>query len=140
MSKICSKNLFPLLGSLILTKLRPAQISAAYTTALASGRRDGNGGVSPRTVHHLHTVLKSALTQAVKWELLTRNPADAVDPPKVERKRLDAYDMAQTATILAVLCGLRRGEIAALRWKAVDLTGPTCRSRERRANPRWSPD
>jgi integrase len=79
--------------------------------------------------------LKQALGQAVKWELLTRNPADAVDPPKVERQRLDTYDMAQTAelldtmrgtrmmvpVVLAALCGLRRGEIAALRWGSVDL-------------------
>jgi len=63
-------------------------------------------------------------------------PADAVDPPKVERKAMQTYDMAQTAAlldllrptrmlvpiVLAVLCGLRRGEIAALRWKNVDLS------------------
>jgi integrase len=68
--------------------------------------------------------------------LLTRNPADAVDPPKIERTAMTAYDMAQTVelldalrgtrifvpTVLAVLCGLRRGEICALRWRSVDLT------------------
>jgi integrase len=78
-----------------------------------------------------------ALDQAVRWELLTRNPADAVDPPKVERKTLQTYDLTQTADIieafrggaifvpvlLAALCGLRRGEICALRWKNVDLDG-----------------
>ena len=67
--------------------------------------------------------------------MLARNPADLVKPPKVERAPMRTYDMAQTAeliaamrenrflipVVLAVLCGLRRGEIAALRWGQVDL-------------------
>jgi integrase len=134
--EIAKKNLIPLLGAITLTKLRPMQIAAAYTKALADGRRDGKGGLSPRTVHHMHRVLKQALTQAVGWQLLIRNPVEAVDPPKVERHQMTTYDMAQTAalidavrgtpmfipTLLAVLCGMRRGEIAALRWRNVDLT------------------
>lgn len=134
-SEIAKKNLVPLIGSVMLTKLQPIQISTAYSDALTSGRRNGKGGLSARTVHHMHRILKQALGKAVKWQLLARNPADAVDPPKVERRHLDTYDMAQTAaliegmrptrmftpTILAVLCGLRRGEIAALRWRNVDL-------------------
>jgi integrase len=86
----------------------------------------------------MHRVLKQALGQAVRWELLTRNPADAVDPPKVDWKPMLTYDLPQTAelieavrgtpllipALLAVLCGLRRGEICALRWRNVDfLTG-----------------
>jgi len=79
--------------------------------------------------------LKQALGQAVKWELLARNPADAVDPPKTDRGFMLTYDLHQTAelieamrptrmfipTMLAVLCGIRRGEVAALRWRNVDL-------------------
>ena len=41
------------------------------------------------TVVYMHRLLKHALAQAVRWELLSRNPADAVDPPKVERGRHD---------------------------------------------------
>ena len=83
----------------------------------------------------MHVILKGALAQAVKWEMLVRNPAAAVDPPKVDAAPMNTYDLSQTAelieavrgkrifvpTILAVLCGLRRGEIAALRWRNVDL-------------------
>ena len=83
----------------------------------------------------MHVILKGALAQAVKWEMLVRNPAAGVDPPKVEHAPMNTYDLSQTAelieavrgkrifvpTILAVLCGLRRGEIAALRWRNVDL-------------------
>ena len=45
-AKLCRKNIAPLLGGLALTKLQPAHISAAYAKALASGRRDGKGGLS----------------------------------------------------------------------------------------------
>jgi hypothetical protein len=51
-TEIARKNLAPLLGGLGLTKLQPAHISAAYSKALTSGRRDGQGGLSARTVHH----------------------------------------------------------------------------------------
>jgi integrase len=134
-SDLARKNISPLLGSVLLIKLRPAQISEAYTKALAQGRRDGNGGLSPQTVTHMHRVLKQALGQAVKWELLNRNPCDAVDPPKTTRAPMQTYDLNETAALieamrptrmfvpalLAVLCGMRRGEVTALRWRNVDL-------------------
>jgi integrase len=135
-SGLVNQNIKPAIGAVLLAKLRSVQISEAYTAALANGRRDGKqGGLSPRTVGHMHRVRKQALSQAVKWELLTRNPADAVDPPKVEWKPVSTYDLPQMAEIieflrgrsvfmpvlLAALCGLRRGEICALRWRHVDL-------------------
>ena len=135
--QICRRNIIPLLGGAILAKLKPAQISTALTKALASGRRKGGSALSPRTVHHMHVVLKSALTQAVRWEMLTRNPSEAVKPPKVERATMHTYDMEQTAAMLdalrgtrmlvpvmlAAICGMRRGEIAALQWGRVDIEG-----------------
>ena len=110
-------------------------IAEAYTKAASTGRRDGAGGLSPRTINHMHRILKSGLSKAVQWRMLSRNPADAVDAPKVERTALRTYDLTQTAALLdamretrmfvpvmlAVLCGLRRGEICALRWEHVDL-------------------
>src|SRR5438552_15994973 len=80
--ELATKSIAPLLGAVVLTRLKPAQISAAYAQALLSGRRDGKGGLSPRTVHHMHRIFKQALGQATRWQLLVRNPADAVDPPK----------------------------------------------------------
>ncbi len=101
---------------------------------LASGRRKKSGGLSARTVLHVHRVLKQALGQAVQWELIARNPCNGVKPPKPQPKPMQTYDMAQTVelleamrgtrlfvpVVLAVLCGMRRGEIAALRWQHVD--------------------
>lgn len=133
--ELAQKNILPLIGGVMLTALRPAMISQAYAKALTEGRRNGKGGLSPQTVTHMHRVLKQAIGQAVKWEILNRNPVDAVDPPKSVRAPMQTYDLDQTAelieamrptrmfvpTLLAVLCGMRRGEIAALTWKNVDL-------------------
>jgi Phage integrase, N-terminal SAM-like domain len=49
-TELARKNLTPLLGAQALTRLRPEHISQAYAKALASGRRDGQGGLSARTV------------------------------------------------------------------------------------------
>ena len=55
-SGIVNQNLIPAIGAVRLNKLKPIQISAAYSAALESGRRDGSGGLSPRTVGHMHRV------------------------------------------------------------------------------------
>ncbi|UUP19538.1 site-specific integrase [Nitratireductor thuwali] len=134
-AEILQKGVAPLLGDVTLAKLKTDRIDGALSKALTEGRRDGKGGLSPRTVHHMRRVLIKALDQAVTWERLVKNPATATTPPKVERKKMLAYDTAQTAelleairqtrmyipTLLAVMCGLRRGEILALRWRHVEL-------------------
>jgi integrase len=133
--EIALKCVAPLLGNVLLPKLRAVHISAAYAKALAEGRRNGSGGLAPRTVVHMHRVLRQALQQAVDWEMLPRNPTDKLKPPKVEKTEMHALDAAETAALLesvrpsrqflavllAVTCGLRRGEITALRWRSVDL-------------------
>jgi integrase len=128
-------TIIPALGGVRLTKLTPEQISAMYARALEGGRHDGNGGLSPRTVHHVHTVFKQALTQACVWRAISYNPAALVKPPKVQRKEMKTIDTEATAkmldaaratpifipVLLGILCGMRRGEICALRWRNVDL-------------------
>jgi integrase len=134
-AEIVHNNLVPALGAMQLTKLRPEHISEAYGRALAAGRRDGRGGLSAQTLHHMHTILKQALKQACVWRVIIHNPAALVRPPKLERSEMHTIDTNQTAAmieaargtplfipiLLGVLCGLRRGEVVALRWRSVDL-------------------
>jgi integrase len=136
--QIALKNIAPTIGSKFLTKLRPVEISEAYAQALEHGRRDGKGGLSARTVHHMHRVLFSALDQAERWKMVPRNPAALLekrDRPKIEKKAVRTIDAPTTAAVfdaarerrlfiplvLAAFCGLRRGEITALRWRAINL-------------------
>ena len=134
-AEICRKTLSPQIGAVTLSKLKTEQIDAGLSNALQRGRADGTGGLSPRTVHHARRVLIKCLNQAVTWELLAKNPALSSTPPKVEKRAMLAYGAVETAALLhamrptrlyapvllAVTCGLRRGEIIALRWKNVDL-------------------
>ena len=134
-AEIVYSNLSPALGHHTLTKLQPLHIQEFYSSALTSGRRSGDGGLSAQTVLHFHRVLHAALGQAVRWQLLIRNPAAAVRPPRPQRREMQVLSEADTATwlhaargtrlwisvLLAVTTGMRRGEIAALDWPHVDL-------------------
>jgi integrase len=134
-AELVRKNITPLIGSLSLTKLQPVTISQAYAKALKSGRRDGKGGLAPKTVLYMHRVLRQGLQQAVSWQMLARNPTDVVAPPRIARKEMKALDADGTAAVieaarntslfvpilLGVLCGMRRGEVTALRWRSIDL-------------------
>jgi integrase len=134
-AEICRRNVVPLLGTKALAKLQPDDITTAYAKAREVGTT-AKGPLSPQSVLHMHRVFKQALGP-VRWERIHRASEDhRVKPPKVEKASMTTYDMAQTAALLdamlgeriyipvllAVLCGMRRGEIAALRWKSVDLT------------------
>src|SRR6516165_5926271 len=131
-AEIARKNLAPLLGGIGLTKLKPAQISQAYAKALASGRRDGKGGLSARTVTHMHRVLREALQQGVRWQMLARNPADAVKPPKVERQQMSVLDTDATADLIEaaretplfmpIMLGVRTDYGVAKSWPCVGAT------------------
>ncbi len=129
------RHLIPGLGNIKLSALRPSHIQSYLTQKLQSGRLDGNGGLSSRTLRHHHVTLHTALEAAVKWSILGRNPAQAVDPPKYLRKEMKTLDEVGLKRVLeaaketpyynlfylALYTGMRRSELLALRWSDVDL-------------------
>jgi len=142
---IIEGHLIPGLGQLPLTRLKPEHIQRYYSDMLSHGRADGKGALSPRTVRHHHMVLHKALDTAVRWGLLSRNPADAISPPRCQSPQwhtLGEHDIqllleAAKSTpyyaffYTALFTGMRRSEILALRWCDLDLV--MCQAHVRRA-------
>jgi integrase len=138
-AEIVNAHLTPALGDIVLGKLQPLHIQEYYSQALESGRRNGQGGLAAQTVLHHHRVLREALRQAMRWQMISRNAADAAQPPHPVRPEFRVLDERQTATLLAatrnttlyipvllaVTTGMRRGELLALRWCNIDLSAGT---------------
>lgn len=125
---IIRKRLIPSLGGIALTQLRPEHIQRHYTARLKDG-------LSAKTVNFDHSVLHVALQTALEWGLIARNPADAVNPPRVHRKDMQIWgsdeinrflDAAKNSPYyqfyyLALYTGMRRSELLALRWQDIDF-------------------
>jgi integrase len=131
-------HLVPRLGNVPLQALTPPRLNAFYAELLSDGRRDGRGGLSPRTVRYVHAILRRALQAAVRWQLVARNVADLADPPtpKATRPRpIPTWTAEELSRFLASVAGdrtyplwvvlastgMRRGEALGARWEDVDL-------------------
>lgn len=134
--QVANAHIKPAVGTVRLDKLTPTHLASLYRAKLDGGRLDGKpGGLSPRTVRYIHATLHEALGHAVRWGLLTRNVADAVDAPRLDRTEMHYWDVDQVSVFLdaaagsrfapifelAILTGLRRGELLGLRWQDLDL-------------------
>jgi integrase len=122
----------PALGSIKLKKLAPAHVQGFYQDRL-------DAGLAPASVNKLHVVLHKALDQAVKWNMIPRNPTGVVRAPRPTpkeihplsadetRKLLDAArsDKLEALYVLAIHTGMRQGELLALKWLDVDLENAT---------------
>jgi integrase len=130
-------HVVPYLGGMRLQQLAPVHLSELYARLLREGRRDGRpGGLAPRTVGHVHRTVHRALRQAVRWQLLARNPASDLELPTVPKSDMVTLTREQARALLdaakarplmywlvllGVATGARLGELLALRWAEVDL-------------------
>jgi integrase len=128
-------HIVPALGVVALQRLGPAQLTAFYRTLLERGRRDGRGGLAPKTVRNIHGTMHAALQDAVRWGYVARNVANAVELPKGPTAEMQVWspeqlrcfldhvqaDRLYAAWLLIATTGMRRGELAGLRWADVDL-------------------
>jgi integrase len=125
---IVRRHIIPALGLMRLRDLKSRDVRRLYREKL-------DAGLSPRTVQVIHTVLRRALQQAVRDDVLPRNICDAVTAPRrtkkemrpltpEQAKRLLAVvrgDRLEALYVLAVTAGLREGELLGLRWDDIDL-------------------
>lgn len=138
-------HLKPELGKIPLEKLSPQRVQKFMNDKMAEKIIDEKTvkGLSPRSVQYLRAVLRKALGQALRWNLVARNVATLVDPPKVERpeirpmfpdeakKFLKAIqgDRLEALFSVALAMGLRQGEALGLRWQDIDFDSKVIRVR-----------
>lgn len=130
----------PTLGEVALQGLGPVHLNELYSRLLCDGRANGKGGLAPRTVRYIHVILHRALRDDVRWGLLVRSPADLADPPSASSARppeMKIWTVQQLQTflahtaerrlhaafLLAATTGMRRGEVAGLKWADLDSEG-----------------
>ena len=130
-------HLEPGIGRVRLAKLTPLDVSAWFESRHAAG-------VGGRTIHYARAVLRAALNQALKWELVSRNVASLTDPPRYRAREIAPLTPEQTKKFLAAVAGhrlealftvavglgLRLGEALGLPWDAVNLDAATLSVRQ----------
>jgi hypothetical protein len=86
----------PRIGDVRLVELSPMHLRSLQTELPRSGRVDGAGGLSARSVASCRRTLKKALKDAMRWGLIARNPMEAVDPPRVVDAETTIWSDVQT--------------------------------------------
>lgn len=136
---IIKHHLKPHLGHIQIAKLQPSHLRDFYSELLRDGRRDNKKtvakGLSPTTVLNIHRLIHEVLNHALQLELVFRNAADAVKPPRPEARETPYMSQDEISkllsalrgtylyipTYIAICTGMRLGEVLALRWQDVDL-------------------
>ncbi|GCE23280.1 tyrosine-type recombinase/integrase [Dictyobacter kobayashii] len=127
-SSYMHRNVIPVLGNIPLQQLTGTQIQRLYTALR-------NDGISPNTIHLIHTILSAALNDAVRWHRIALNPCKHLTAPRAQRTEMkyltheQAIQLVEAAKgyrieqiiLLAVSLGLRKGEILGLRWDDIDF-------------------
>ena len=124
----------PRIGHVRLDRLSPADVQKLYSELRSSGARGGKP-LSGTQVRNVHGVLHNALNYAARIGYIARNPTDAIDRPRNDTEERPVYppdevrlfmmaadgDRLQAMWYLVLATGLRRAELAGLRWRDVAL-------------------
>lgn len=130
------KHIAPALGHVKVAELDALTIQTFYQDKHAAGMK-------PQTVKRMHATLSKALSDAVKFRLVSTNVARDAERPKVTRTEILALNSEQVARLfnaavgdrfecfytIAVTSGLRAGENIGLQWSDIDFDAGTLRVR-----------
>ena len=92
-----------------------------------------DGGLSSRTVRYTHSVLRSAMRQAIRWRLLAQDQTDGAQLPRLGRREMRVLTTEQSRTFLQAamrtplrfslrLCPHYRGHCRANIWACAGMT------------------
>ena len=121
-----NNHILPGLGQYQLQSLKVDQLQAFYS-------KKQQERLSPKTLRLLHTILSTAFKDAVRWKRLSVNVCEHVKLPRVSRRDIKPLDQDQARRLLAVakggpleslltlalVTGMRLGEILALHWNDI---------------------
>ena len=147
--RMLDTRILPYFGRMYINKIKPTDIMRFYDllskdTQLERKKNTKivktNKPLSRKTILEHHRLIHAMLTKAVYWQVIVSNPADRVQPPKVNRTKRKCYDDVQckyllsnlsqldedkikfkVAIALAIFTGARLGELAGLSWSDIDL-------------------
>lgn len=127
-------HVLPVLGAFELGKITTTMVRGWLSDLTRKPKMVGHGVLAPASVHQAYRTLHAVLSAAVENGCIGRNPLDGVKPPRVTQEPmrfLSHGDVARLAdeiglehrafVLLAAFCGLRAGEMVALRWERVHL-------------------
>jgi integrase len=124
----------PVIGTVRLDKLTPAHVQRLVTETRDTQTSRGTPP-SASTLRHVYKLVRNALGDAYRMELVTRNVATQVKAPPLSNQPRLGLELAEAKRLLQVIdgerlealyvlaltTGLRRGELLALRWDDIDL-------------------
>ena len=122
------------LAGLILRHLGRARLSQLAPERLAVLFSDLSREVGQKAVWDCYRLLRLSLNLAVRWGWLPESPLKGVDPPRPRREERPLWTLQEAGRFLretrrsphwpwwalSLACGLRVGEVTALRWRDVD--------------------
>lgn len=134
--QIVDKHILPQLASVDVSKITDEQISLFIRNKILNGRLDGNGGLSPKTIQDIFTILKQILNYGYKKGYAPLLDYDFTKL-KAEQNPFSVFSISEQAklvlylrnnlsleTLGILLClytGIRVGELCALTWNDIDL-------------------
>lgn len=121
-------HILPSLGNVILSNIRPATIQSFITELVEKG-------LAPSTVKRIYSIVNCSLNNAEKLQIVSKNYASLVEKPKLQQKELQVWDVQTVQKFLetakesryyivfhlAIMTGMRQGEILGLRWIDIDF-------------------
>lgn len=138
---LISNYINPIIGDMQISDVNTRVLDKYYQSLLkvkskvVKNRKSTTEYLTCHTVREVHKLLRNAFNQAVKWEMVAKNPCLNATLPKEEHKPREIWDaetlfkaidlceddILKLALNLAFACSLRMGEMLGLTWDCIDI-------------------